>query len=440
MSKYGGKKLTGKHPLAYMGVEPTTPNQMVSLSRAPTAADYIGYDIGTIWYNTNPITRIASEVYLLVGLSPKGTATWYRIVPGGGGGGTVTSVTAGLNINLTGTATDPIVNLNKSIVQPITNASGTEGLYSLGANHFMHGYGFHNTFLGQSAGNLTLTTLNASENTGVGFSVLSSLTVGQRNSGLGDSSLCLLSSGAMDSALGALSQGSLVDGSRNSSLGAGSLGQLVSGNDNVMLGYGAGYNYTGAESNNIIIGEHLGVLGESNKIRIGVQGSQDKTFIAGISGTTTDIAVRNIVFADTSGQLGTGAAPANGQVLIGGSNGPQWALLSAGAGVGIVTGDHSITISAGGGAGGLITMHTDGGVGHDATIDGVNAMTVNGLGPLVTDGAANAFSVGLTAGNDGEFIIGRTGNGWWRWWRFGIPNRFRYSQLCFRYSASFRWR
>lgn len=41
----------------------------------------------------------------------------------GGGGGGVASVTAGSNINITGTATDPVVNLNTQVLEP----DGTAG-------------------------------------------------------------------------------------------------------------------------------------------------------------------------------------------------------------------------------------------------------------------------------------------------------------------------
>ena len=541
MSKYGGKALTGRNPLAYMGVEAGTPAQFVNMSRVPTVNDYKNYNVGTVWFCSDPTTKIATSIWMLAGLTPLSVATWVQlwpasngeimfvtdanspsisaghtlvlegdvglapagilqttgtnglgntvniafvggndgqipissslgggtiwanITPGngigitngansisvatninygdsvggfahvvgnalnflgvggttiaaagntitiGGGGGGVMNLVNGFNINIDSTApASPIVNLNRSIIQPVTNSTATEGMYSLGASYFMHGYGTHNTFLGQAAGNLGLTVLSASENTGVGFSVLSALTTGQWNTGLGDVSLSSLNSGASNTAAGSSSQQSLTSGSRNSTLGVSSLQQLLTGNDNVMLGAFAGYNYVGAESNNIIIGSDFGTAGESNKIRIGEQGSHDKTFVAGIYGITPDVATQNVVFADTNGQLGTGVNPANGEILIGGTGGPQWKLLKGSAGIGIAVGDHSITItSGGGGAGGLITMHTDVG---DATIDAFNAMTVMGLGPVITGGALNTFTVGLTAAADGYLLMGRTAN------------------------------
>ncbi len=77
----------------------------------------------------------------------------------------------------------------------------------------------------------------------------------------------------------------------------------VSGNNNVGLGYLAGQNLT-TGSNNIDIGANvLGNAGEANTIRIGKSGTQQKTFIAGISGKTVASGVGVIV--NSSGQLGT---------------------------------------------------------------------------------------------------------------------------------------
>src|SRR5215813_13551927 len=55
-------------------------------------------------------------------------------------------------------------------------------------------------------------------------------------------------------------------------------------------------------NNNIDIGNQGGV-GESNTIRIGIQGTQTNAFIAGVSGTT--VAKSAGVFIDANGRLGT---------------------------------------------------------------------------------------------------------------------------------------
>ncbi|MGH9777053.1 MAG: tail fiber domain-containing protein, partial [Candidatus Acidiferrales bacterium] len=75
------------------------------------------------------------------------------------------------------------------------------------------------------------------------------------------------------------------------------------GSDNIGIGFLAGSNATSG-SVNIYIG-HAGVAAESNKIRIGVQGVQNGTFIAGISGTAV---VGSGVLVTGAGQLGVAAS------------------------------------------------------------------------------------------------------------------------------------
>jgi len=67
------------------------------------------------------------------------------------------------------------------------------------------------------------------------------------------------------------------------------------------LGVNAGQNLT-TGSNNIDIG-NAGVAGDSNRIRIGTKGTQQATFIAGISGKTVAGGVGVII--DANGHLGT---------------------------------------------------------------------------------------------------------------------------------------
>jgi hypothetical protein len=88
-------------------------------------------------------------------------------------------------------------------------------------------------------------------------------------------------------------------GSQNSAVGYGALYSNTSGNYNVGLGYFAGFNLT-TGSNNIDI-NNRGVAGESGVIRIGIQGTQGATFIAGIYGTSVS---GSAVMVSSTGQLG----------------------------------------------------------------------------------------------------------------------------------------
>jgi Chaperone of endosialidase len=94
-------------------------------------------------------------------------------------------------------------------------------------------------------------------------------------------------------------------GSNNTATGHQSLQNNTSGGNNVAVGYQAGNNLT-TGSNNIVIGANVpGAAGDANKIRIGKQGTQTATYIAGISGKTVASASAVAVFVDNTGKLGT---------------------------------------------------------------------------------------------------------------------------------------
>ncbi|MBL8514149.1 MAG: tail fiber domain-containing protein, partial [Betaproteobacteria bacterium] len=78
---------------------------------------------------------------------------------------------------------------------------------------------------------------------------------------------------------------------------------LFSGKENVALGFAAGANWTGGDNNVSIV--NVGVAGESNTMRLGESGFQNRTFIAGIRGVTPGVAGALPVGIDSNGQLGT---------------------------------------------------------------------------------------------------------------------------------------
>src|SRR5437016_11954672 len=88
-------------------------------------------------------------------------------------------------------------------------------------------------------------------------------------------------------------------GENNTATGPSALVSNTTGSNNIALGFNAGSNLT-TGSNNIDIGA-LGVAGESNKIRIGKQGTQNGTFIAGIFGVTM---TGSPVVVNSTGKLG----------------------------------------------------------------------------------------------------------------------------------------
>src|SRR4029077_12133718 len=90
-------------------------------------------------------------------------------------------------------------------------------------------------------------------------------------------------------------------GSSNTAMGIQALNNNTSGSNNTALGALASQNLT-TGNNNIDIGSNvLGTAGESGKIRIGKQGTQNGTFIAGIFGVTM---TGSPVVVNSSGKLG----------------------------------------------------------------------------------------------------------------------------------------
>lgn len=91
------RRLSGINPLAYVGVDPYTPPNLVVEHRSPTVHDNQGYNLGTFWLNTpNPI-----EIWLLVSLA-NGIATWVMLFPGGPGGAQQFPTDAGVAIEAGG--------------------------------------------------------------------------------------------------------------------------------------------------------------------------------------------------------------------------------------------------------------------------------------------------------------------------------------------------
>lgn len=168
-----------------------------------------------------------------------------------------------------------------------------------------------NTILGFHAGTSAIV---GQGNTGLGGEVLHSLVDGLNNVAIGYHALRTTASGSVNIAIGDEALLSLGTADYNIGIGSSTLGTLLTGTNNIAIGIFAGVNYTGAESSNILLGNE-GVLGESNVIRIGTQGTsageQDTCFIAGIVGVTTSN-TQYVTINSSTGQLGASSViPAN---------------------------------------------------------------------------------------------------------------------------------
>jgi hypothetical protein len=137
--------------------------------------------------------------------------------------------------------------------------------------------------------------------------------------------------------------------------------------------------------------------------------------------------IDGVLQADASGNI-TATNGTNGQLLIAGTGGPEWASLTAGSNISIVPGSHTITISASGsGGGGATDFITDipgpaTETGGNITMEGGNNITTNGATPHtvifnLTGTTNHAVQVGNSTGSltslavatNGQVLLGSTG-------------------------------
>jgi trimeric autotransporter adhesin len=157
--------------------------------------------------------------------------------------------------------------------------------------------GFDNTATGVQA---LVSNTSGNLNTATGFEVLFFNTTGSGNTADGFATLQHNTTGTNNIASGIFALFSNTTGSNNTADGESALYANTTGSGNIALGTHAGSHLTTGD-NNIDIGNQ-GVRDEPNTIRIGTQGVQTKTFIAGIS----DAAIGGMeVRVNQNGRLGT---------------------------------------------------------------------------------------------------------------------------------------
>jgi hypothetical protein len=174
--------------------------------------------------------------------------------------GAFTTLTSSNTTDSTTTATGAIQTLGglgvaKSIfaggIINIPATTSTVGQIKQGGTRLLHSYGTQNLFLGDSAGNFTLT---GSSNTGIGRQALTAIQGGSQNIALGDGTMFGLTSGDYNLAIGRSSLNVLVSGSQNTAVGAAALISATGGNL-VGIGHQAGY-AIGSGNSNVSIGQN----------------------------------------------------------------------------------------------------------------------------------------------------------------------------------------
>ena len=148
---------------------------------------------------------------------------------------------------------------------------------------FSNTTGINNTATGEAALQNNATGRN---NTADGFQALKNNTTGRNNAGSGVNALF-----------------SNTTGNFNVAGGVNSLLRNTTGSSNIALGFNAGSNLT-TGNNNINIG-NAGIAADANTVRLGTQGTQRRTFIAGINGTPV---AGSTVVVNASGQVGVAAS------------------------------------------------------------------------------------------------------------------------------------
>ena len=141
------------------------------------------------------------------------------------------------NAQSLGTLTTGLVKNNVSgITGTLSTAVAGVDYYSLNNPTRLIDNGIDTVFVGQTAGNLTL---SGARNVGIGDDVLSNLTSGNNNSALGNNCLNANTIGSENSSFGAYSSNSNVDGSQNSSFGNNSSLNTFNGSYNCAFGFEA---------------------------------------------------------------------------------------------------------------------------------------------------------------------------------------------------------
>jgi hypothetical protein len=178
----------------------------------------------------------------------------------------------------------------------LTGSTDTDNT-AIGYNALYNDTSFFNTAVGSSA---LFSLTSGNNNTAAGYKALYSNTTGHDNTANGAAALQSNTSDA-NTANGAGALTKNTTGDSNTAVGYRALTSNTTGSENIALGYYAGSLLT-TGTYNIDIG-NSGVAGESDTIRIGEQGTQAGTYVAGIYGVTASGGTA--VYINSSGQLGT---------------------------------------------------------------------------------------------------------------------------------------
>jgi hypothetical protein len=175
---------------------------------------------------------------------------------------------------------------------------------AVGFNALLNNTASNNTAVGDQA---LLTNTTGTENTAIGAGTLFKNAGGNNNTATGLEALFSNTTGSNNTADGLLALENNTSGHDNVAEGFQALANNKTGSLNIAVGSNAGMSLT-TGSNNIDIGANVvGNASDTNTIRIGKQGTQKATLIAGISGTAV---TGSSVVVNSTGKLGIAASSA----------------------------------------------------------------------------------------------------------------------------------
>jgi len=230
-----------------LGIGTTTLSEKLNVNGAINIGNTTGTNAGTIRYTGSDF-----EGYF--------GGAWHSLTSSSDGDWTVSgsnmySAVTG-NVGIGTSAPSQKLDVLGNIKMPATTS--TSGILYAGNIRFLHNYGNKNVFLGENAGNLSLSTSTAyGYNVGIGSNSLFSLTSGKWNTAVGTSSMYGITTGYSNVAVGINSLYANTTGYGNVAIGTNALRFNVSGHNNTDLGYYAGYSNS-VGSNNVFIGEGAG--------------------------------------------------------------------------------------------------------------------------------------------------------------------------------------
>jgi hypothetical protein len=205
---------------------------------------------------------------------------------------------------LLASSTTAVVTLALTI-SPALAATGSvyvDGKFNAAAGHDS----FNGSFTGGSNVGLGYSVLpnltNGADNTLIGRAALRANTQGFGNTASGYFALSANTSGDNNMASGNDALMSNTSGSANVAVGTQALANDTTGFGNIALGTAAGGNLTTGFDNIDIA--NAATSGESDTIRVGEQGVEGRTFLAGVSGATIPGKGKPVV-VNAHGQLGT---------------------------------------------------------------------------------------------------------------------------------------